>query len=423
MKNKILLYLLLILYGFIGYSPYFGAIDQIGPQWLELSILNCISILYFQFSVKSKENFKFLFSGLKSTILICLISFCVWGFISYLYALNTSEVIIKTSQWMNVIISIPILYVIFARLKINFYQISVLLSFFLLIEVFFSMKEFLKLIEVRNYDFSLANYIKGLTGNKNITSASIATKIPFLIYLILNSKKQFYVFIGSIILFVTYIDLIFLSSRAVYVSILTINILIFIFFFIYLKLDIKKVKIQLSKILITQTLLIVSILFSILYLGIDNSAAITKRIQTINLNDESTSQRLRFYGHAIDQSINNIFIGTGLGNWKIKSIDYDSLNMSSYIVPYHVHNDFLEIMTELGLIGLILYLTPFLIVPLYYFKNIRSKFSLEFFIICLSLLIYFVDANLNFPHARVINQICFAFIISSFLILKKYSTK
>lgn len=418
MQKNIPLYILIVLYGLIGYSPYFDAIDQIGPQWLELSVLNILTILYFQFSENAGVAFQKLFKSLKSPIQLCLTVFSLWGILSYAYAINTSEVLIKFSQWINVIASISLLFVIFSILEIDFYKIAVIVSVFLLIEVFVSMKQFLEVIQFKEYNFGLANYIKGVTGNKNITSASIATKLPFLFYLIWKSKARIYVFAFSFLLFIAYLNLIFLSSRAVYISTLIVNFLLVVFFFYYKKMSVKRIRIQKKQLLLTVGLFLGAIFFSILYLGVENNAAITKRIQTINYNDESTNQRIRFYGHAIDHSFNNLFIGTGLGNWKIKSIDYDSRNMNSYIVPYHVHNDFLEIMTELGIIGLFLYLTPFLLIPFYYLKNIKSDISIELFIICLALLIYFIDANLNFPHARVINQICFATIIASFLRMK-----
>jgi len=117
---------------------------------------------------------------------------------------------------------------------------------------------------------------------------------------------------------------------------------------------------------------------------------------------------------------NNPLIGVGLGNWKIKSIEYDRLNMSSYVVPYHVHNDFLQIGTETGVLGILLYLSIFIFIGLKSFIrsiDIKNKFSYEYMAIGLSLMVYFIDANLNFPHARVINQLVFIFLIAYFISL------
>ena len=415
-KKTIPLFFLLIFYAIIGYSPYFGAVDQVGPQWLELTIINIITLIYFQLSsIDYAEDLKLSF---KSPVQICLIIFCIWGLISYTYAINPNEVLIKSSQWINVVIAISIVFIIIKKLNFSFNKIALFVSLLLFIEVFTSIYQYIQLIQIRQYDFTLTNYIKGMTGNKNITSASIATKIPFLIYLVVKSENKFLRFITSVLLFTTYFNLILLSSRAIYISILAINLFIVLYLLISKRSNNYSKFINIKKGVLLLSIFLSSIIFSYVSLGTDNSAQITNRIQTINFQDTSTQQRIRYYKQAVTHFKNNLFVGVGLGSWKIKSIDYDSLNMQSYIVPYHVHNDFLEISTELGIIGLILFLSPFLIISNHFLRNFKSKFSFEIFIICLSLFIYFIDSNLNFPHARVINQIMFIIITASFLKFK-----
>ena len=87
-------------------------------------------------------------------------------------------------------------------------------------------------------------------------------------------------------------------------------------------------------------------------LGTQNSANINNRISTISADDKSVSLRLGYYKQAFNHFIKNPFIGVGLGNWKLKSIDYDNKTMTGYIVQYHAHNDFLQFLAELGIIEL-----------------------------------------------------------------------
>ena len=58
--------------------------------------------------------------------------------------------------------------------------------------------------------------------------------------------------------------------------------------------------------------------------------------------DGSLTQRLNFYSQATNFILKNPIFGTGLGNWKIKSIDTNKENIIGYMVPYHVHNDYLK---------------------------------------------------------------------------------
>ena len=127
--------------------------------------------------------------------------------------------------------------------------------------------------------------------------------------------------------------------------------------------------------------------------------------------DESINQRLNYYSQAVKFIVKNPFFGTGIGNWKIKSIDTNKENIVGYLIPYHVHNDYLEIASEIGLVGLGIYLY----ILFYSFKNIilkfirliftKEKFKGEYIIciiISLFAYIFIIDSNLNFPFHRPI---------------------
>ena len=409
MKSLNIGVLLIFIFGLIGYSPYFDAIDQIGPQWLLLNVFNLILIL---FVLIKRPKASIIIEIFRQPVNLSFLFFILWGLGSYFYAINPNEVIVVFSILLNLFTSLILVYWIIKKYSINFLQISILMSIFLTIEVFFSMYQYIQLISIRPYDVSQTSFIRGVTGNKNITSASIAVKIPFLLFTLWQFKNRLSRFFLFFLLFISYYNLILLSSRAVYISLLALNTVLIIFCLIRKTPD-KMIDFK-QKILPVFGVFIFSLLFSFLILGKQNSASISNRIQTINYSDESTQQRLRYYGHAFEHFLNNPIIGTGLGNWKIKSVDYDSKNMNSYIVPYHVHNDFLEFASELGVIGLIFYLFSFFYVAINFLKTINKKTFFISLVISSSLLIYFIDSNLNFPSARVINILSFVIILSSF---------
>jgi tetratricopeptide (TPR) repeat protein len=101
----------------------------------------------------------------------------------------------------------------------------------------------------------------------------------------------------------------------------------------------------------------------------------------------------------------NPLLGVGLGNWKLKSIDYDSKDINGYVVPYHAHSDFIQLGAELGVLGFLLYLGIFLWAVVYVYRLLRhSELSTDkkiyLFLLLCSLGAYSVDASLNFPIAR-----------------------
>ena len=132
-----------------------------------------------------------------------------------------------------------------------------------------------------------------------------------------------------------------------------------------------------------------------------------ERASTISLstNDGSVNQRVRYYQDVLSHMSINPILGTGLGNWKLVSIDYDKEDIVGYVVPYHAHSDFIQLGAELGLIGFLLYLGIFLfaiygVLKILISKLISNKEKTFVFFILIALGVYTIDANLNFPIAR-----------------------
>ena len=104
-------------------------------------------------------------------------------------------------------------------------------------------------------------------------------------------------------------------------------------------------------------------------------------------------------------------------NWKFKSIDYDKKEMFGYTVPYHAHSDFIQLGAELGIIGFLLYLGIFIVafiwgLKILVYKKLPSQEILFVSTLIISLGVYFIDANLNFPIARPQVLIVWALVIA-----------
>ena len=112
----------------------------------------------------------------------------------------------------------------------------------------------------------------------------------------------------------------------------------------------------------------------------DKGADALARASTISAgtNDGSVNQRLRYYGDVLTHLSSHPILGVGLGNWKLKSIDYDSRDIKGYVVPYHAHSDFIQLGAELGIIGFLLYLGVFVWAVFFVYRLIRySMLSVE----------------------------------------------
>jgi O-antigen ligase len=402
--------ILLILFFASSIIPPFESIDVIFPQWLYLSIYSIISI-FIIYTYGDPKNNRRPFQSKYLKLLFVFISIC---FVSTFFAKNQVESILVMGRivLIPVLLYLVILYVFSINKPIE--TVTFIMCGLLAYELYLIYDVFFEITKYTNYDFSFANYLKGNTGNKNIAAASIMTKIPFVILLFERLKNKLLQVMIIILLFGSLLAIIMIGARATILS----GCLFFLLYFGFVSKQYFVNKTSIShSVPIMAVLALVFLANNFLFQS--NSAALETRVADIaNYKDDySTQSRLRYYSHGVQQIINNPLMGCGIGNWKLKSIDYDKENIENYVVPYNLHNDFLEIGAETGLLGMLIYITIFFL----FFKQTLLKVFIskgenynesEIFCIGGSMLIYFVDANLNFPFFRVIMLIQFITLLA-----------
>jgi len=249
----------------------------------------------------------------------------------------------------------------------------------------------------------------GFTGNKNIASASLLMKSNFLLYIIYRYDNIFSNILAIILLCSSYIVVLLIGSKAGLLSIFLIFIILLIT--IIFKREIFK----------KNLIAIIPIILSIFLFTIGTETGEKNVLDGINQSslskDDGITDRLRYYSQATESFFESPLLGIGLGNWKINSIKYDSPFMNNYIVQYHTHNDYIQLLAETG-IGAVFYLLFILSIGFKIFKQFKnldnqtSNYKSIWLISVLCFLIYFIDSNLNFPAARVVMQLNLASLIA-----------
>jgi len=393
--------LLLIGYLCLGFVPNLQAVDKIAPQWIGMTLLNLLSLavfIYFRKSIKEKVS-----KALTPYLSLFYIGFILWAGLSYFYAINSTEVLVNITRHVNVLLMFLSMAILFLNVKNKRFFVSWSLTIILSIEIYYVLNQIIELIQNAGSISDRAS-LKGVAANPNITAFSIAIKTPFLIYLIFYSKKNLYKYILSFLLLGALICISAIQSRASIIALILVLIFSTGIILINKQWNTIREKIFYSVIIILPFLF--SIIINKTFLA-DKGADIIARTATISVTqaDESIGARLRYYSHVLEQIKATPIFGVGLGNWKLKSIHYDSKNIEGYVVPYHAHSDFIQLGAELGIIGFLLYLGVFLWAVYYVFIFIRySNSSIEektfMFLLLVALGVYSVDANLNFPIAR-----------------------
>ena len=401
-SSRIIIVLLLLSY----FIPNLESIDRIGNQWLYLSMINLVGTVIIYFKHDAHFNF---FQLKKNYILKWYFLFFITGIISLLSSSNLSESIITLNQYFNSLFALYLMIYFLNDISHPEKFIVRMLSFLFLAEIYFSFSPIINDISSGTLKFRSMSY-SGLAANINITSFSLVFKIPILLYLIVNTKKLYQKFSLSFLLLISLYTIYILGSRGALIGLL----ISFGAYIIYLMIYAKNLKDNLKSLYFVFTPVLISIIFNLISSSSDNSTSVIDRASTISIstNDGSVNQRLRYYKQGLDQFLESPFLGVGIGNWKLKSISYDKNDIYGYTVPYHAHNDFIQILVEQGILAFIFYVFVFIsFVYILYKEKLIIKNDLYIFILA-SFLVFFLDSNLNFPIARPISQIQFIFILA-----------
>ena len=400
-----------ILYLLVHFIPDLGGADVMGAQWLYSSALDLVVLGYIFFNKSTySEAIQAIYSYKFTLVFSALV---IWAMGSYFYALNPTETLVTLARLITT-------YIIFINVSILFYKqdiekvfniVAYIVGFILLYDAIYVISTFNNNVKT-NFDPSIGS-ITGNHGNKNVMAASLLIKFPFIVWIIVRSKILVRVLCSFVLLLGT-IALFLLSTRSTFVG-LAIIIILFAATTFYFR-DKKDIKESLGRMLFFVLPVVVAFFISNLIIANATdtaeesimNGAVTARIQSIKLENNASSGRLHLWEGAIDYATKHPFMGAGYGNWKLASIPYEKEYTNDLFVPYHSHNDFLEMFADLGIVGGLCFGMMFLLFPIYAFTIWRNKvakaFHLPATISFMAVTCYAVDAFLNFPAERTAMQ-------------------
>ena len=399
-------YILLVLYIITGSLSNFKAIDILAPQWIFLGAVNILACIYFLFFNNSSAQVG-LSKLSKSIFIYVYLFYFLWSGLSYFYAINPTETLLNLPRLGNTFFAVFFCFLLLNNLENKVILISRIFIGFLFFELLSFYSDFFTQLEIK--DFNAIN-LKGVAGNKNITAASIAFKVPFVLYSIVTVRKGFLKIILSLILFASLFSISVLYARAAILS----SFIVFIIFLSYslynLVINRSYLARGLPNFLLTIVPYVAAILLNLAFTSSQNKGDIGSQLGDIEFTEQSSNGRFQYWSDAYEHIQDHPIIGAGLGNWKIASISYGKEHVKGYTVPYHAHNDFIHIFAEVGVLGGVAYLSLFALLTFFLFRLLyvqrkedgNTDFSL--FLLVLPFIIYGIDAGLNFPIARPLMQ-------------------
>jgi len=341
--------------------------------------------------------------------------------ISLLFADHFIEGVVSLVKLINLFLAFCFITIIAFDKNFNLYKYFIYATIIsLFIESVIINYLVIESVIVNGNLLSRSNNYSGFGANINISSFSVLIKSIVPIYLLFNYKNKMIKLFSCFLIASSFLSVLLLMSRAAIISLFLVFITIILFSIFANK----------KKYFLTTGLMILSLVISIFSYNLINEKnaynIIGERFSNVsNPNvDGSVNERLNFYSAAVKSIKINPIIGIGYGNWKIKSVDLNKDIIQSYRVPYFVHNDFLQITAEIGIIGGLCFIF-FIFYPIWIsFKKTIKHFKLNLdFMIFLIFVIYIIDSMLNFPIERPINLIYLFFTIVLFYKAEKYYLK
>ena len=376
--------------------------------------------IYALVSVKAWPSFDL--SLFKQLILPVFLLYVIFSGFSLFKAVNISEAVFDLVK--NIVFFIFFLFsiLLLADNKNLPLLISKIITGFSFIIILFGLFQVLKIAAAGVLNDSSTKEVVAVFMNKNLYSQMLFMALPFNIFGIYAFSKRWKTFC-SVNSLLTIALIIILITRSVWVALIVSTLTTAtVSYFLHLKSkDIfGSFRHKTIKPIIATTLVIA---MTILLLAATGS--FTSSGRSITKNIDSSTSRIVLWKSTLEISKNNPVLGVGGGNWKIQIPDYgvyDVLQTPGKTRFQRPHNDYLWILSEYGLLGLLAYLSLLGIAFFYLIQIIflsQNKEDRLFYLLMLFGYVgYITFSFFSYPKERTEHNIYFFFILS--LITVKY---
>ncbi len=398
---------------------------ELEVRFLSLSIfllfLSVLVIFHKRF-----KNIKTNFSIIKKPPILLYFAYFMLVTLSIFYAVNKSEAIydiLKTANFFILFLFILLFIVGKEKSKESLVTSFVILGLIISLIGFVQLQ---KAIEEQGFGLKAAYEVKGNFAHKNIYSQVLFMTLTFSmygIYLFKDIRKQ----LSYIAALLNMIIILLLMTRSVWVALFASTVVALVTYFIIRKeIPFKNIKKPLFSII---SIVIISFLVLLAFSGFDSDKKVQKHVsQATKLNEGNAKHRIVLWGKTFDLIKNNPVFGVGAGNWRVNILKYDvtKSNKKGLIVPRRTHNDYIEIVSNNGIVGLLIYLSIFVFAFIMAFKIIKKSEDEDDKIFNIILIFgltgYFIYSFFSFPKERIETQI-FINVILAFIFYRYYTYK
>ena len=268
--------------------------------------------------------------------------------------------------------------------------------------------------------FSSLYEIGGIMGHKNQFAISLFLLMPFSIFGVYTFRK-IWLLMSIFSMVIIMVNIVLLQTRSVWVAtmIFILAAALLAFFTSRKDSETKKTIWYRHPIVVAgASFLVIAVMVFFLQSKETRNVFGYKISSLLNVESHDNQGRLNVWEATFDMIGEEPVVGVGAGNWKVRIPVYiANTHGQSYKNWNQPHNDFLWVLSEKGIPGLLAYLAIFGFVFYYgfrvYLKN-RSKPEGIFYMLILSTLVgYFALAMVSFPYQRVNHQVVLMIMLAA----------
>jgi len=252
--------------------------------------------------------------------------------------------------------------------------------------------------------------------NKNLYSQILFLALPFNIFGLYIFKKRWKTFC-SVNSLLTIVLIVILITRSVWVALILSALITMVFAYV-LNLKTKHFELVFNRKMLKPLIASGSaIIISVLIIAASGGLIVPDKLITKKIG--SSQARLVMWEKSLEMFTDNTLLGVGGGNWKIQISNsgvYNDLKTAGKTRFQRPHNDYLWIMTEYGIFGLLAYLSVLVIGLIYLLRIIfltqKKEDKIFYLLMLFGFVGYITFSFFSYPKERTEHNIYFFFILS-----------
>ena len=448
-NNKFIAFLLCLCYWILPFTFFSEVLDPVLlPRYLLLNFILGLCAVYF---VSKKEQFVFFKKVLESRMFLFFFAFCLLSALSLWKAYNTEEGIqdfLKITSYLLLLVFLTLIFsrTEFTELALKLILILVLLLFCMTIFQIINIDTYSKWAPGRKFvfDYISDTAVEATFANKKIYANVCFLLLPFSLFSAIKFKGSWR-WIALLCIVILFGELVYLRARAAWIALLFAPVTTFYAAFFFRK----QLLIPFWKKIVGNKMIVISITIIGIAVGIGGVLKFKNPIQeqlnfVKNFQTSTQIRQIHPESSLFDRTLmlhnskemikENFLTGVGLSNWKLYFPKYgvgghEYLNSGSLRFQ-RPHNDFVLILSEVGIFGLLAYLGLIVTAFVYLRKIIVRPTNKEQQVLAFTMLFglsgYLAIAFFHFPLERIFVSVLFismlALILATYLKNRKEET-